>query len=293
MARRSPWLVAAAAWALRGVDSGEAVCGKVFIYDLPPALYDLRWRPSPTPGATPRERLAPFASVEEVFGSEHVEKSRSCEGLDDHAFESLYATEQWGAAEQLLYRAATSGRCPRTLDPSEADIFLVPVLPKAKSGGGWVAACNATGADETSLVKALPHLNERTAHRHVMVVAKGLASAKTCDWFLEPRTLLKRAVRVAYSAKVMLPKSDFDAARTKPRYGPAHLPYVPRRRRASASAGRRSKPLSSTRRVLRAAPGAGFKPSVARARAASGQSSLRSSSFFGSLKRTCRAALAF
>ena len=165
-ARRSPWLVAAAAWALRGVDSGEAACGKVFIYDLPSALYDLRWRPSPTPGATPRERLAPFASVEEVFGSEHVEKSRSCEGLDDHAFESLYATEQWGAAEQLLYRAATSGRCPRTLDPSEADIFLVPVLPKAKSGGGWVGACNATGADERSLVKALPHLNERTAHRH-------------------------------------------------------------------------------------------------------------------------------
>ncbi|KAH8048209.1 hypothetical protein JL722_12613 [Aureococcus anophagefferens] len=172
-----------------------------FIYDLPSALYDLQWRPSPTPGATPRERLAPFASVEEVFGSEHVEKSRSCEGLDDHAFESLYATEQWGAAEQLLYRAATSGRCPRTLDPAEADIFLVPVLPKAKSGSGWVAACNATGADERSLVKALPHLNERTAHRHVMVVAKGLASAKTCDWFLEPRTLLKRAVRVAYSAK--------------------------------------------------------------------------------------------
>ena len=228
VARRSPWLVAAAAWALRGVDSGEAACGKVFIYDLPSALYDLRWRPSPTPGSTPRERLAPFASVEEVFGSEHVEKSRSCEGLDDHAFESLYATEQWGAAEQLLYRAATSGRCPRTLDPSEADIFLVPVLPKAKSGGGWVAACNATGADEMSLVKALPHLNERTAHRHVMVVAKGLASAKTCDWFLEPKTLLKRAVRVAYSAKVVLPKADFDAARTKPRYGPAHLPYVPR-----------------------------------------------------------------
>ncbi|KAH8044099.1 hypothetical protein JL722_14845 [Aureococcus anophagefferens] len=228
VARRSPWLVAAAAWALRGVDSGEAACGKVFIYDLPPALYDLRWRPSPTPGATPRERLAPFASVEEVFGSEHVEKSRSCEGLDDHAFESLYGRSSGARRSSFCTArrraAGARGRWTR----SEADIFLVPVLPKAKSGGGWVAACNATGADERSLVKALPHLNERTAHRHVMVVAKGLASAKTCDWFLEPRTLLKRAVRVAYSAKVMLPKSDFDAARTKPRYGPAHLPYVPR-----------------------------------------------------------------
>ena len=108
-----------------------AACGKVYIYDLPEALYDLPWRPAASPGFDAASRVSASPGVETIFGNARVKKAESCEGLDGHAFESLYATHQWGAAEQLLYRAATSLRCPRTLDPKEADVFLIPVLPRA------------------------------------------------------------------------------------------------------------------------------------------------------------------
>ncbi|KAJ1458474.1 exostosin family-domain-containing protein [Pelagophyceae sp. CCMP2097] len=203
-------------------------CPKVFIYaDLGAALYDADWRPSAEFSCDAPVRPGSNI-VNRIFGTLGVEKRPNCAVVPSAEWGTYYASQQWRGAEMLLYRAATSLRCPRTFDPAEADLFLVPVLPASKSSAEWTRLCGDRRASESALVARLPHLNNKTAHRHLLVFGKGLANAKPCGWFIQPKTLLKRAQRFAYSAKVLLPKSDYDARRTKPRYGPVLLPYVPK-----------------------------------------------------------------
>lgn len=201
---------------------------RVYIYSLTDALYDASWRPSEEWDCEEPIIDESEPTMDHVFGTDGVVKQPSCSVVPSESWKALFASQQWRASEMLLYRAATSMRIPRTFDPAKADIFLVPVLPASKSTSQWNAACTQPEASERGLLEQLPHFNLRTAHRHLLIVGKGLANAKECEWFLEPKTLLRRAQRFAYSARVILPKKDYDARRAKPRYGPAHLPYVPK-----------------------------------------------------------------
>lgn len=171
---------------------------RVFVYSLPSLMTD--------------------SSMQEweVFGSAGVVKGLTCGAVRGSTWHALYPSHQWGAAAMMQWRATSE---------YPADLFLVPVLSAPKSGAQWTKKCDQF--DESELVAQLPYLNEQTAHRHLLVAGKGLANLKNCKWFMEPETLLRRAMRFAYSAKVVLPASDYDTTRAKPRYGPAVLPYVP------------------------------------------------------------------
>ncbi|KAJ8603271.1 hypothetical protein CTAYLR_006950, partial [Chrysophaeum taylorii] len=208
-------------------EDGEKVV-RVYIYsELSPSLYDVGWRPSGEWDCEEPVTGNADDVIDQVFGTFGVTKHATCPVVPGEAWRTMFASQQWRASEMLLFRAATSLRCPREFDPGRADLFLVPVLPASKSTTQWNAACTHADASERGLLRELKYFNLRTAHRHLLVVGKGLANAKECEWFLEPHTLLRRAQRFAYSARVILPKDDYDARRAKPRYGPAHLPYVP------------------------------------------------------------------
>jgi len=81
---------------------------------------------------------------------------------------------------------------------SQADIFLVPFITKPKRNYLIEAACNAI--DKVDVSAALKYLNERTAHKHLFVIAKEHPTAWSCKkWWSMPTGLLARAMRLSYS----------------------------------------------------------------------------------------------
>ena len=129
------------------------------------------------------------ASVDRAFGQ--VDRDRSA----GQAYE-LRSTSMYALAQIMVSKLMRSHRC-RTYNASRADVFVVPALIAPKHQGSWARACGRF--TEAELVAALPHLNERTARRHLLLVSKGHYSAAPCAWWSSPRSLLSQAVRVAYS----------------------------------------------------------------------------------------------
>ncbi|KAH8074435.1 hypothetical protein JL721_1996 [Aureococcus anophagefferens] len=177
-------------------------CPKVYIYaNLSSTYYDLAWRP-----AAAESCEAPFdVAARKAYHGAFQMRAATCGGFPDDVW-AVHHSNQWSAAELLLYRAATSRRCPRTFDPAAADLFPCPA--RAGRGGAATSRC------EAALVAELPFLDGATAHRHLIVVGKG--HANRCDWFA-PATLLKYAQRFAYAAA---PPGDASS------YGPLDLAAV-------------------------------------------------------------------
>jgi len=92
-----------------------------------------------------------------------------------------------------------SSKC-RTLNPDEADLFFVPALTKVKEvGREWMKACAQCTASE--LLPQLPHLNKRTAHKHMFLVPKQHVVATGCKgWWAYPTELFAPAIRLASTA---------------------------------------------------------------------------------------------
>lgn len=161
-----------------------AWCPKVFVYDLPTEYGELSdWNVSK-------------ASITEVFG----------EPLDPTCHPDVRNTYQYALTETIYYRLWHS-RC-RTLDPAEADLFFVPVLPKRKRVFFWAVACNRTS--HIDALGALPHLNRRTAHRHILMVGMEHNLVRGCtNWWENNGTssnigLLRHAIR--WSMSMPLPE---------------------------------------------------------------------------------------
>ena len=152
-------------------------CPKTYVYDIPALWdYDVPWRELHT------------VSPARIFG-------QPCgAGVADE-----FDTAQWSMAMVVLWRLATSARCGAVDDPRDAELFLVPTWPAAKDADAWDAVCDREANDNET--RALPHLDEARAHRHVLLVGKGHTKPRgKCDrWWRKPRGLLKRATRFAYS----------------------------------------------------------------------------------------------
>ena len=131
----------------------------------------------------------------------------------------------------MLWRLLRSERCRVTKVPAEADLFVVPVWPRPKNQSGWAAACDKDA--NRKLAEALVHMTPGTAHKHLIIIGKGQInpSGKCDDWWRSPRGLLRRAMRVAYSANHLPPGATLasEAPLTLPGtqlpwdYGPKHL----------------------------------------------------------------------
>ena len=114
----------------------------------------------------------------------------------------LSDTSGYAFGAMLHYRLWHS-RMYRTRDPLRADLFFVPLLTAPKRTYALGQACAAARANMTMLLDALPHLSERTARRHFVVLSKehvDSSSQQCLGWFRRPVGLLARAMRVAYSS---------------------------------------------------------------------------------------------
>jgi hypothetical protein len=158
----------------------ESGCPKVYVYDAP-ELWNFR---------VPLDELHTLGR-DEIFGL-------PC----DRGVPQERRSEQQAMGAILLWRLATSARCPRVADPADADLFLVPTypaVPKGSVAAHWQRSCADAAAQR---VAARPkYLDETNAHRHLFVVSKGHAVVtRGCDaWWRRPRGLLRRAMRFAVS----------------------------------------------------------------------------------------------
>lgn len=111
--------------------------------------------------------------------------------------EHVRDTNHYGFVRALVYRLWKSKRY-RTLDPAEADLFLVPILPLPKRGKFITAAClNLTAAN---VAAALPHFNSATAHKHLFALSKEHYEGSKCfGWWADPTGLFQHAQRLSYS----------------------------------------------------------------------------------------------
>ena len=125
----------------------------------------------------------------------------------------LRDTSGYAFAALLHYRLWNS-RMYRTDDPSQADLFFVPILTAPKRTFAFRTACEEVGAKLHRLTPLLPHLNEHTARRHFVVLSKehswgddrvstGIHSkgSKCTGWFQKPTGPWASMIRIAYSHK--------------------------------------------------------------------------------------------
>ena len=151
-------------------------CPKVFIYDLPASLqdHDKNWS----------RKVLDYGYV---FG-----ESIALNG-------TFRETSQYALAQILEYRIRTSGTngC-LTTDPTEADLFYVPVHPHPKTASGWRTRCESMRIQD--LLNQLHHLNPSTACRHFFALSKSATCGWQCKgWWSDPVPELRNAMRIAYS----------------------------------------------------------------------------------------------
>ena len=82
--------------------------------------------------------------------------------------------------------AALQARCS-TKSPADAELFLIPVLPRAKHWSDWMRRCDKLaklGARDWR--RALPHLNMETARRHVFVFPRVAYAPRCAGWWAAP-----------------------------------------------------------------------------------------------------------
>lgn len=162
--------------------SKRRACPKVFVYELPAALTD--WRPSQGSGALVEAPPGFFVPLDQV-------------------------AENANLLEVILGRLAASDRCS-TRDATKADLFLVPVLPKAKHWSAWMSACDSLAHQSWRL----EHLDARTASRHFFVFPRVGYAPRCRGWWAQPMTdVLRRAARVAVGGYEEL-SGDFQRAKT-------------------------------------------------------------------------------
>jgi hypothetical protein len=108
-------------------------------------------------------------------------------------------TNHYSFTRAMLYRLWNSPRY-RTKDPSKADIFFAPIFPLPKRGHLISAQCSNVTAKR--IHKALPHLTEATAHKHLFVLSKEHYEGYLCkDWWSAPEGVFRRVMRLSYSVQ--------------------------------------------------------------------------------------------
>ena len=169
---------------------------KVFIYELTDALNE-SFRPD-------------AASTKDVFGSalrwdDAAFRSSVHRKDSDHWWKRINATRRavlsanvrdtnhYGFTKALVYRLWKSPRY-RTRDPAAADIFVVAVFPLPKRGRVINELCDRLSSEEVQ--KALPHLNEANAHKH-MLIQTGLMTHRDMFNILTLRLSVKFRARTS------------------------------------------------------------------------------------------------
>ena len=144
-------------------------CPRVFIYDLAPELTD--WRPSTATVNRSHQEVITVPSV----------------AVDENA----------NLMEVIMTRLANSKRCLAT-DPTEADLFLVPLLPKAKHWSDWIQLCSSPVLQGRRFDRELPHLTSENARRHVFVYPRVGYQPRCTGWWTTPMpAILASFARVA------------------------------------------------------------------------------------------------
>lgn len=171
---------------------------KVFVYSLP------AWLCAKAPRAlcgTGRERSVTSAFGGPFAGSLHA---------------VARATDQYAFTLAFVYRLLASPHY-RTSNASNADLFFVPVFPELPrpAGASLRHACEHFSAADLAI--ALPHLNEHTAHKHILPLAHEHHNGHACrGWFADPTGPFTRAIRLAYSeVQPELPELRADVAYRK------------------------------------------------------------------------------
>ena len=144
----------------------------VFMYDLPHRLPGLRptvlrWSYGFALGAPGCEELAPGSPERDVctFGPRiSVRAPTTGKRLTLRATNTFTLTRILHA--RLVARAASSrARRPEAGSEEGADLYVVPIWREPISGPAELATC----PNASQIVSLLPALNEKTAHRHVLV----------------------------------------------------------------------------------------------------------------------------
>jgi len=153
----------AATWAAEAAAPAGRACPRTWVYELPRALRD-----DAAPPRGPGDRVAPGVYVPR-------------EAVRENA----------NLLEVIVARLSAPGARCAAASPEDAELFLVPVLPRAKHWGEWVEACarlrktTFTGSSafaETFWRKALPHLDDETARRHFFVFPRvAYRAGKGCE----------------------------------------------------------------------------------------------------------------
>lgn len=141
----------------------------------------------------PCPRTFVYTNLPAPFVDFYPERSRSKSGQTRRAGT---LEENGNLAEVVLERLLNSPRC-LTANATEAELFFVPILPKAKSAKEWTESC--AKIREIGLVESLNHLTPENAHRHFFVRGR-VAYHKQCSgWWVAPFThqLMSMFVRVA------------------------------------------------------------------------------------------------
>eukprot|EP00440_Ansanella_granifera_P053631 gb/GFBE01058142.1/.p1 GENE.gb/GFBE01058142.1/~~gb/GFBE01058142.1/.p1 ORF type:complete len:1389 (+),score=207.12 gb/GFBE01058142.1/:1-4167(+) len=125
------------------------------------------------------------AEVEDIFGKKANDRY------------NVYASDVFSMAKVVLWRLANSKTCPLVDRPEKADLFVIPVFPEAKNQDVWFDVCKQVQPGE--LEAHLTHLNEQTAHRHVIFMGKGHTGGKYCPFWSQPEGLMQRVMRIAHS----------------------------------------------------------------------------------------------
>ncbi len=111
----------------------------------------------------------------------------------------LYDTDQDNQPLMWLHRLAKANYA--TDDPSQADLFFIPFLPKKKRDKEWRTTCLQLGHTHGRLLAQLPYLNEKTAPYHFILVGKSFAQAGHCTgFFSKPVGIFKYIQRISNEA---------------------------------------------------------------------------------------------
>jgi hypothetical protein len=179
--------------ATRSRESSATCSHHVFVYDLSAPLSDFD---------------VANATIASTFGVPLWTRDGEGASLSHH----VRSTYQYSFSEALLLRLWRSP-C-RTLDPRAADVFFVPILPRAKNlKSGLRRACERLAS--LDLAPWLAHLTPCNARRHFFVLANEHVNGRSCvGWFAEPRGLLRDAVRIAHTHLLPLGLRDHPDALT-------------------------------------------------------------------------------
>lgn len=135
-----------------------AACPRTYVYRLPPRLVD--WAPPANPGT----RVAPGVYV-------------SADAVGENA----------NLLEVVLDRLSRPESPCVATNPEDAELFLVPILPKSKHWSDWVDACGRLKLERAAAWrKSLPYLDDGNARRHFFVFPRVAYIPKCAGWWATP-----------------------------------------------------------------------------------------------------------